>query len=78
MNAKITKLGIAPSRTVDLGPGNGFAKLQASVELEFDTPQAVDSKEVQEAFIEMRRIINEEFKLQYAPYKKAVKKPVKK
>lgn len=65
---KVTKIVLDPSRTIDLGPGNGYAKLSASIEIELDKPAAPDSEEVKKAFDEGRRLIRREFKLQNKPY----------
>lgn len=70
MSFKVTKIMLHPTRTLDLGP-QGYAKLSAGIEIEFDTPVELDSKELSDAFTAGRKVITEEFVNQYAPYKKA-------
>ena len=70
---KITKLMIWPTRSINLGNFNS-AKLSAGVEIEFDKPVAMNSKEVKKAFEESRKVIKEEFKAQYEPYREVVNK----
>ena len=49
MTAKISKIMLWPSRTLNLGDFNS-AQLNAGVELSFDKPVALKSKEVKKAF----------------------------
>jgi hypothetical protein len=72
--ALIKTLSLKPSRTIDFGPGKGFAKLSVGLELEFDKPVGLDSPEVQEALNDAHKFITEEFKAQYKPYQKVNKK----
>ena len=58
-----------PSRTLNLGNYNS-AQLNAGVELVFDKPVAIDSKEAVTAMEEARKVIKEEFTKQYEPYRK--------
>lgn len=69
MTAKISKIILNPSRTINLGDYNS-TKLDAGVELVFDKPVAMDSKEVKEGFEEARKIIRKEFTEQWKPYQK--------
>lgn len=73
MTAKISKIILNPSRTVNLGNYNS-AKLDAGIELTFDKPVAIDSKEVKEGFEEARKVIREEFIKQFEPYKRLLAK----
>ena len=77
MKAKVKTLMLWPSRTVDLGPGRGYAKLSAGLELEFPKPVNLTSVDVKEALKEARQFINQEFRAQYEPYR-VVKKDSKK
>ena len=70
--AKVTKIMIWPSRTVGL-PNYGSVKLNAGLELEFDKPVSLKSKEVKKVFDEARGLIREEFKRQFEPYEGKVK-----
>ena len=72
MKAKVTKVMMWPSRKINLGNYNS-AELNAGLELSFDTPVDIDSEEVKEAFDEVRKVIKDEFKLQFEPYKKTLK-----
>jgi len=71
--AKVSKIMIWPARTVSLSPFNSV-KLSAGVELQFDKPVTLKSKEAREALDEAREFVREEFKRQYEPYKGLVKK----
>lgn len=73
MSAKISKIMLWPSRTINLGNYNS-AQLNAGIELSFDKPVAIDSKEVKEGFEEARKVIREEFVKQYEPYRKLTTK----
>ena len=73
MTAKVSKIILNPSRTINLGNYNS-AKLDAGIELVFDKPVAIDSKEVKEGFEEARKVIREEFVKQYEPYQKLLVK----
>lgn len=73
MSFKISKININPSRKVNLGNYN-TAELNAGIEIVFDTPVASDSLELKQAFEEARKIVTNEFKLQYEPYKKMLEK----
>ncbi len=75
MQAKVKRVMLWPSRTLDLGPGNGYAKLSAGLELEFDEPVELDDLEVQKTIQRARDFISNEFKAQYQPYKQFFKKP---
>jgi len=70
--AKVSKIMIWPARTIGL-PNYGSTKLSAGVELQFEKPVSPKSKEIKEAFDEARKVIREEFKRQYEPYRKQVK-----
>lgn len=67
--AKVKRIMIWPARTINLGNYNS-AKLSAGIEMEFDESVDVGSEEVAKAFLEARKIVREELKLQYEPYKK--------
>ena len=68
MKAKVTKVWVNPSRTINLG--NYYsAKLDVGLELTFEKPVAIDGKEVKEAYKEAMKVIKEQFKVQYEPYK---------
>lgn len=69
MKAKVSKISLNPSRTINLGNYNS-AKLDAGVEIVFDKPVAIDSKEVKEAFEEARKVVKDEMIIQWEPYKK--------
>ena len=69
MTAKISKITINPTRTINLGDYNS-TKLDAGIELVFDKPVDMGSKEVKEGFKEAREIIKEEMTIQWEPYKK--------
>jgi len=75
--AKISKLMLWPSRKINLGNYN-TAELNAGIELVFDKPVALDSKEVEKALDEARKIIKEEFTKQSIPYRKILKNNKKK
>jgi len=71
---KVTKIMLWPSRTLDLGT-RGYAKLSAGVEIKLDEPVPVDEpKKIEEAFGQGRKIVQDELKKQYNPYKKMLKK----
>ena len=72
MNAKVTKIMIFPERTIGL-PGFSSAKLSAGLEVQFDKPVSLDSKEVKEAYNEARKVAKDEMKRQFAPIKKQLK-----
>ncbi len=69
MKAKVKKIMLWPSRTIELGPGNGYAKLSAGIEFEFDEAVDLEDLEVQKALQNGREFITNEFKAQYQPYK---------
>lgn len=69
MTAKVSKIMIWPNRKINLLNYN-TADLNAGVEMVFDTPVEVDSEELKSAFNEARKIVKNEFSLQYEPYKK--------
>jgi hypothetical protein len=69
---KVSKIMVWPARTIGL-PNYGSAKLSAGVEMVFDEPVTLDSKEAREALDEARKFIKEEFRRQYKPYKKLLK-----
>lgn len=64
MKAKVSKIMIWPARTIGL-PNFSSIKKSAGVELQFDKPVSLKSKEVKKAFDEARKIIGEEFKKQF-------------
>lgn len=70
--AKVSKIMIWPARTIGL-PNYGSVKLSAGVEMQFDKPVSLDSKEIKKVLDEARKLIREEFERQYEPYKKQVK-----
>lgn len=72
---KVSKLSLNPSRKINLG-NYSTVDLNAGVEVVFDQPVDVNSQDVQLALTQMRKIIRDEFKAQYAPYMK--KKEAKK
>jgi len=72
MKAKVSKIMIWPARTIGL-PNYGSTKLSAGIEMQFEKPVSLKSKEVKDAFDEAREVIREEFKRQYEPYRKQVK-----
>lgn len=72
MKAKVSKIMIWPARTIGL-PNYGSVKLSAGIEMQFEKPVSLKSKEVKVAFDEARGVIREEFTRQYEPYKKQVK-----
>ena len=57
MKTKVSKIMLWPSRTVNLGNYNSV-KLDAGIELVFDKPVALNSKEYKEAFDEGKKTIN--------------------
>ena len=61
--AKVTKIMVWPSRTIGL-PNYNSVKLNAGIEIEFDKPITLKSKEVKDAFNEARKTIVDEFKKQ--------------
>jgi len=67
--AKISKIMIWPSRTINLGNFNS-AKLDAGIEMVFPKPIALDSKQLTDTMKEAREIIRKEFVAQYEPYRK--------
>ena len=71
--ARVSKIMLWPSRKLNLGNYN-TADLNAGIELVFDKPVEVGSKELEVGFNEARKIIREEFTKQYEPYKKLIKK----
>lgn len=66
---KVTKIAINPKRVINLGKYNTVT-LDASVEVAFDNPVDIDSKEVLEAFKKARKLVKNEFKEQFKPYMK--------
>ncbi len=72
MTAKVSKVMIWPARTIGL-PNYGSAKLSAGIELVFDKPVTLNSKELKKGLDEARKIIKEEFARQYEPYKELLK-----
>ena len=70
---KVSKIMLWPSRKINLG-NYETVDLNAGVEMVFDTPVDLKSKELQKALDEARTLIREEFKKQYAPYQKLVVK----
>lgn len=72
---KVSKLSLNPSRKINLG-NYSTVDLNAGMEVVFDNPVDINSQEVQDALTQMRKVIREEFKAQYAPYRK--KQEVKK
>lgn len=62
-----------PSRKVNLGNYN-TADLNAGIEMIFDTPVDIGSKEVKQALEDARGVIREEFSIQYKPYKEMIMK----
>ena len=70
---KVSKIMLWPSRKINLGNYN-TADLNAGIELVFDKPVALGSKELEDGFKEARGVIREEFKKQYEPYKTLIKK----
>ena len=72
MNAKVTKIMIFPERTIGL-PGFSSAKLSAGLEVKFDKPVPLDSKEIRKAYDKAREITKDEMKRQFAPIKKQLK-----
>lgn len=66
---KVTKIMIWPTRKVNLGNYNTL-DLNAGIEISFSKPEEVDSKVVEEAYVEARKIVGKEFNNQYAPYRK--------
>lgn len=69
---KITKVGISPSRKVNLG-NYSSVELSAFIEVVFDEPVDPDSEVVAEAFNSMRETARKEFLKQFAPYRKQFK-----
>lgn len=57
---KISKLMIWPSRKINLG-NYSTVDLNAGLEIAFDKPVEVGSKELKEAFDQARAVIREEF-----------------
>ena len=76
MSFKISKITINPTRTINLGDYNS-TKLDAGVEIVFDKPVATDSKEIEKAFVEARKIVKEEMIKQWEPYQKMLEEKKK-
>lgn len=74
-NFKVSKLSLNPSRKINLG-NYSTVDLNAGMEVVFDEPVYINSQEVKDALTQMRKVIRDEFKEQYAPYMK--KKEAKK
>jgi hypothetical protein len=69
MIAKISKIMLWPTRKINLGNYES-AELSAGIELSFDKPVSIDSKEVKEGFEEGRKVVREQMTKQYEPYRK--------
>ena len=61
-----------PSVTIGL-PDYSSIKLSAGVEMVFDNPVDIDSKEFEDNFDKARKIIGNEFKKQYITFKPKIK-----
>lgn len=68
---KVSKVMLWPSRKINLG-NYSSADLNAGIELTFDKPVATDSKELQDALDDARKVIRDEFKKQLEPYRKII------
>jgi len=77
LKGKISKIMLWPSRKINLG-NYSTADLNAGVEIVFDKPIDLDSKELQETLDKARNLIKEEFKKQYEPYRVYLKSNKKK
>lgn len=64
---KVSKLMLWPGRTINLG-NYSTVHLNAGIEVTFDKPVDLNSQSVKNAQAEMRKIIRDEFKEQFAPY----------
>lgn len=71
--AKVSKIMLWPSRKINLG-NYETVDLNAGVEMVFDKPVDINSKELQKGLDKARELIREEFKKQFAPYQKKVTK----
>lgn len=58
-----------PSRKINLGDYNS-AELNAGIEMVFPEPVDADGKEVLEAYDMGRKLVREELRKQYEPYRK--------
>lgn len=70
---KVSKIMVWPTRKINLGAYN-TAELSAGLEIAFDKPVELDSKDMINAFDEARTIIREEFKKQYEPLRAIIEK----
>jgi len=68
MSFKISKIILNPSRTVGL-ENYSSVKLSAGIEMVFDTPVDIGSKELQINCNEARKFIKEEFKKQWESFR---------
>lgn len=66
---KVSKLLLNPTRTIGL-ENYSSVKLSAGLEIVFDTPAGIDSKELKEATNEARKFIRNEFIEQWKPFRK--------
>lgn len=67
MTVKISKIILNPSRTIGL-ENYSSVKLSAGIEIVFDTPVDIDSKELQTNLDGAREFIRNEFKKQYGSF----------
>ncbi len=65
---KISKLMIWPTRTIGLGNYNSV-KLSVGVEIAFEKPVSMNSKRVENALNDARKLVRREFIKQYEPYR---------
>ena len=73
MSYKVSKISVNPSRKVNLG-NYSTADLNAGIEIVFDTPVGIDSRELLEAFQKAREVVKKEMKKQYEPYQEILGK----
>ena len=72
-NMKVSKIVIHPSRKINLGNYNNV-ELNAGIEITFDKPVSLDSKDLVNGFNLARAVIKKEFGLQWQPYKEMLEK----
>lgn len=65
----VSKISIHPERSIDLGP-RGWVRLSAGFEITLEKDEGNDRETVEKALVIARDLVSEEFKKQFAPFKK--------
>jgi len=71
--AKVTKITMQPSRTINLGDYNSI-KLDAGMEVSFDESVPIKGKEVEKAFAECLEVVGKQYRKQWNAFVKKMGK----